>query len=161
MIEGEAARLEGVSVRPGDVPEGSAIGSLRRDANAYDLLRRPEVGYEDVVGLERVGFPDGYRELCEEEAAQIGQQLEIQARYMGYIERQSKEIERQRRHETTLLPTDLRYADVKGLSNEVREKLERIRPESIGQASRIAGMTPAAISLLLIHLKKYRMRRAG
>ena len=161
MIEREAARLEGISVRPGDVPEGSAIGSLRRDANAYDLLRRPEVGYEDVVGLERVGFPDGYRELCEEEAAQIGQQLEIQARYMGYIERQSKEIERQRRHETTLLPTDLRYADVKGLSNEVREKLERIRPESIGQASRIAGMTPAAISLLLIHLKKYRMRRVG
>ena len=161
MIECEADRLEGISVRPGDVPERSAIGSLRRDANAYDLLRRPEVRYEDVARLERVGFAHGYRELSEEDAAQIGQQLEIQARYLGYIERQGKEIERQRRHETTLLPADLRYADVKGLSNEVREKLERIRPESIGQASRIAGMTPAAISLLLIHLKKRHMKRAG
>ncbi len=161
MIEREAARLEGISVRPGDVPERSAIGSLSRDANAYDLLRRPEVRYEDLARLERVGFPDGYRELCEEEAAQIGQQLEIQARYMGYIERQTKEIERQRKHETTLLPTDLRYADVKGLSNEVREKLERIRPESIGQASRIAGMTPAAISLLLIHLKKRQIKKSA
>ena len=161
MLESEAGRLGAISVRPTDVPEHSAIGSLRRDATAYDLLRRPEVSYEDVGRLERVGFAHGYRDLCEEEAAQIGQQLEIRARYSGYIERQTKEIERQRRHGTTLLPPNLRYEDVKGLSNEVREKLERIRPESSGQASRIAGMTPAAISLLLIHLKKQQIRRSA
>ena len=161
IIERETERLHRITVRPGDVPAGSAIGVLSRDAIAYDLLRRPEVGYEDLARLQRVGFAEGYAALCEEQAARIGQQLEIQARYHGYIERQTREIERRHRHETTSLPADLRYSEVKGLSNEVREKLERIRPQSIGQAGRIAGMTPAAISLLLIHLKKRRIQRSA
>ena len=161
IIEGETDRLHRITVRPGDVPADSAIGVLSRDATAYDLLRRPEVRYEDLARLERVGFAEGYAALCEEQAARIGQQLEIQARYHGYIERQTREIERRHRHETTSLPADLRYSEVKGLSNEVREKLERIRPRSIGQAGRIAGMTPAAISLLLIHLKKRRIQRSA
>lgn len=161
IIERETDRLHRITVRPGDVPAGSAIGVLSRDATAYDLLRRPEVRYEDLARLERVGFAEGYAALCEEQTARIGQQLEIQARYHGYIERQTREIERRHRHETTSLPADLRYSEVKGLSNEVREKLERIRPQSIGQAGRIAGMTPAAISLLLIHLKKRRIQRSA
>jgi len=161
MIERETGRLGAITVRPPDVPEDSPIGVLSRDATALDLLRRPEMRYEDLVRLQRVGVAEGYAGLAEEVAAQIAQQLEIQARYRGYIERQTREIERHRKHATTPLPGDLDYSQVRGLSNEVREKLERIRPESIGQASRIAGMTPAAISLLLIHLKKRQMRRSA
>jgi tRNA uridine 5-carboxymethylaminomethyl modification enzyme len=161
MVERETERLSGITVRVGDVPADSAIGVLSHEATAYDLLRRPHVHYEELVQLERIGIADGYSELCDELAKQIGHQLEIQARYRGYIERQAKEIERHRRYATTPLPVDFQYSKITGLSNEVREKLERIRPDSIGQASRIAGMTPAAISLLLIHLKKRELRRSA
>jgi len=161
LVEKETARLGGIVVRPDDVPADSDVGALSRDAAAYDLLRRPEMRYEDIVALARVGTADGYAELSEELSTQIGRQLEIQARYSGYIERQADEIERQRKHDTTVLPDDFDYSVVTGLSNEVREKLERIRPASIGQASRISGMTPAAISLLLIHLKKRELKRSA
>jgi len=161
VIERETDRLDGITVRPGDVPDDAALGPLTRDVTAYDLLRRPDVRYEDLVRLARVGEAEGHAGVCDELATQIGRQLEIQARYRGYIERQTREIERHRRHATTPLPSDFQYSAVTGLSNEVREKLERIRPESIGQASRIAGMTPAAISLLLIHLKKRQMKRSA
>ena len=87
--------------------------------------------------------------------------LEIDAHYAGYVERQGTEIERQRRQADTRLPPDLDYAAVTGLSNELREKLARIRPDDIGQAARISGMTPAAISLLLIYVKKGRTTRAA
>jgi tRNA uridine 5-carboxymethylaminomethyl modification enzyme len=86
--------------------------------------------------------------------------LEIEAHYAGYVARQRDEIEQQRRHDATALPADLDYARVHGLSNEIREKLGRIRPHDIGQAARISGMTPAAISLLLVHLKKLKRRIA-
>ncbi len=161
LITDETERLKSVVVRPRDVPTGSDVGTLSRDATAYDLLRRPEMRYRDVTALPRVGPADISNELVEEHAAQVGQQLEIQARYHGYIERQSSEIERQRKNEVTPVPADFDYASVTGLSNEVREKLERIRPTSIGQASRISGMTPAAVSLLLIHLKKRELRRSA
>lgn len=161
LVEAESIRLAGVTVRPSDVSVESAIGSLSRDVVAYNLLKRPEVRYRDLVALERVGIADGYAELCEELAAQVGQQLEIQARYSGYIDRQAHEIDRQRKQAALSLPDDLDYTQVNGLSNEVRSKLERIRPISIGQAGRISGMTPAAISLLLIHLKKREIRRSA
>ena len=161
MVERETTRLGRIIVRPADVPGGSGIGPLGRDAAAYDLLRRPEVRYDDVVALERVGVADGYADLSDEVATQVARQLEIQARYSGYIERQTREIERHRKHETTALPEDFDYSNVTGLSNEVREKLARIRPQSIGQATRISGMTPAAISLLLIHLKKRELKRSA
>jgi tRNA uridine 5-carboxymethylaminomethyl modification enzyme len=161
MVETETARLGSITVRPADVPGGSGIGPLSRDAAAYDLLRRPEVNYEDLVALERVGFADGYADLSDEVATQVSRQLEIQARYSGYIERQTQEIERHRKHATMALPADFDYSNVSGLSNEVREKLARIRPASIGQASRISGMTPAAVSLLLIHLKKRELKRSA
>jgi tRNA uridine 5-carboxymethylaminomethyl modification enzyme len=87
---------------------------------------------------------------------QIRAQLEVAAKYSGYIERQEEEIARHRRNEETRLPSDLDYARVAGLSNEVRQKLEQIRPATVGQAARVAGVTPAAVSILLVHLKKSR-----
>jgi tRNA uridine 5-carboxymethylaminomethyl modification enzyme len=161
MVESETTRLNSITVRPADVPGDSDIGPLGRDATAYDLLRRPEVRYADLVKLERVGVADGYADLSDDVATQVARQLEIQARYSGYIERQTQEIERHRKHETTALPADFDYSNVSGLSNEVREKLAHIRPQSIGQATRISGMTPAAISLLLIYLKKYELKRSA
>ena len=161
LLDTEKNRLSQIVVRPRDVPEDSAIGVLSRDTNAHDLLRRPEIRYEELVKLERVGDMGNHPELSQEEVEQIGRQLEIQARYTGYIKRQKLEIDRQRKHEMTALPLDMEYTKIVGLSNEVREKLEKIRPKSVGQASRISGMTPAAISLLLIHLKKKRLRRSA
>ena len=161
MVETETTRLNSITVRPADVPVDSDFGPLRRDATAYDLLRRPEVRYEDLVALERVGPAYGYADLSDDVATQVARQLEIQARYSGYIKRQTQEIARHRKHESTALPADFDYSNVSGLSNEVREKLAHIRPQSIGQATRISGMTPAAISLLLIHLKKYELKRSA
>jgi tRNA uridine 5-carboxymethylaminomethyl modification enzyme len=91
------------------------------------------------------------------DAADVAEQVEIEAKYAGYLDRQREEIARQRRHEHTAIPGDFDYANVRGLSIEVQQKLERVRPETVGQAQRIPGMTPAAISLLLVHL----IRRRG
>jgi tRNA uridine 5-carboxymethylaminomethyl modification enzyme len=157
-IDAETARLRGIIVRPGDVAAESPIGALSRETRALDLLRRPEVRYQDVVALERVG-PAIEADLTDEQLEQLARSLEVNARYAGYIERQAQEIERQRRHMDTPLPPDIDYGAVAGLSNEVREKLARIRPENVGQAARISGMTPAAVSLLLIHLKKTEQRK--
>ncbi len=159
-IESEVARLSGIVVRPDDVPNGSRIGRLSRETGAYDLLRRPEGRYVDLVALPRVGLAEG-ASLSEELETQVASQLEIQARYHGYIERQTREIERQRKHVSTPLPDDMDYATVSGLSNEAREKLAGIRPQNIGQAARISGVTPAAVSLLLIHLKKRQHRKSA
>jgi tRNA uridine 5-carboxymethylaminomethyl modification enzyme len=156
----EAQRLSGIVVRPSDVPADSALEPLARDASAHGLLRRPGVAYRDVAKLERVGEPAGLGALDDEIAAQWIATLETDARYAGYVARQTMEIERQRRHDGTPLPADLDYAAVHGLSNEVREKLKKIRPHDIGQAARISGMTPAAISLLLVHLKRQTRRIA-
>jgi tRNA uridine 5-carboxymethylaminomethyl modification enzyme len=104
------------------------------------------VSYEELMSLPGIG--PGVLD------SRVAAQIEIQARYAGYIDRQHQEIERQRRHESARLPRDLDYTHVRGLSAEVRQKLDQHRPETIGQASRISGVTPAAISLLLVHLKK-------
>ena len=160
-IRSETERLAGIVVRPQDVPADSRFGPLRRDTKAQQLLRRPECRYSDLVALPRVGAGSDAGKLNEEMYSQVAGQLEIQARYQGYIERQSRDIEKQRKHQSTLLPAGLDYARVQGLSNEVREKLSRVRPASIGQAARIAGVTPAAVSLLLIHLKKREYRESA
>jgi len=149
--------LSDIVVRPPDVAADSALAPLTRDASAYALLRRPELGYRDVAALPRVGGSDALAMLTPETAEQWIGSLEIEAHYAGYVARQRDEIEQQRRHDATTLPADLDYARVHGLSNEIREKLGRIRPHDIGQAARISGMTPAAISLLLVHLKKRRI----
>jgi tRNA uridine 5-carboxymethylaminomethyl modification enzyme len=109
------------------------------------------VNYDDL--LEIAGSPD-WSEADDRLPAQVRTQIEVRAKYAGYIERQQDEIERQRRNEETLLPDDLDYLQVPGLSNEVRQKLTQTRPVTVGQAGRVPGVTPAAISILLVHLKK-------
>jgi tRNA uridine 5-carboxymethylaminomethyl modification enzyme len=137
------------------VPAGGVFAEpLSRESSAYELLRRPGVGYADVASVGRVGVSEGLAALDAERAEQWMGSLAIEAHYAGYVERQSVEIERQKREAGTVLPQDFDYGGVAGLSNELREKLARIRPNDIGQAARISGMTPAAISLLLVALKR-------
>ncbi|MEO8018282.1 MAG: tRNA uridine-5-carboxymethylaminomethyl(34) synthesis enzyme MnmG [Pseudomonadota bacterium] len=153
----ELERFKVTRIKATEIPaEWSArvLGdTATRDAlSAFDLLRRPEVAYQHVVELI------GPMQLPADDRlpAQIRAQIEVAAKYSGYIERQEEEISRQRRNEETRLPEDLDYARVTGLSNEVRQKLEQIRPATVGQAARVAGVTPAAVSILLVHLKKSR-----
>lgn len=121
---------------------------LQRDVNLEGLLKRPELNYDQLActfELERAN-------------AAVEEQLEIQTKYSGYIERQQNEIQKLQRSEKTVIPESFDYDVVSGLSNEVVQKLKKVRPESIGQASRISGVTPAAVSLLLVHLKKQRIK---
>jgi len=149
-IEREQQRLRDIIIRPGDLPAetGQRIlgDTLRRETRAAELLTRPVVTYETLMELPGIG--PGV------EDPKVAEQVEIQAKYAGYIERQKDEVERARQAEAVALPEDLDYDKVKGLSSEVREKLSRHRPATLGQAGRIPGVTPAAVSLLLIHLKK-------
>ncbi len=163
MIEQEKTRLSNLSVRPEDLDDiqRSAIGGpMRQVQKAAELLKRPELGYAGLTGISTVGprfrHPEEYPELTE----QIDAQIEIQARYQGYLQRQEQEIDRSRRHSATSLPVDLDYDNVRGLSHEIRQKLTDIHPATVGQASRISGMTPAAVSLLLVHIKKQRLKSA-
>jgi len=149
-VERERQRLRETWVRPGaQVPELELeiLGEpLKREARALELLARPQVSHAELLRL----LGEGPTEL----APAVTEQVEIQARYDGYIERQRAEIERQRGQESKVLPADFDFAGVRGLSTEVREKLCRVRPGTVGQAARIPGVTPAAVSLLLIHLKR-------
>ena len=155
MIEQERQRLRGIWVNPhhAQVSEINTHLSapLSKEANAEELLRRPEMTYALITTLSPFapGVPD----------IQAAEQVEIQIKYEGYIARQQEEIDKQLRNENTLLPTDLDYRQVNSLSNEVIAKLNDHKPTSIGQASRISGITPAAISILLIWLKKQGLLR--
>ncbi len=150
LIEQEQQRLKTSWLHPGKVDENKArkvLGdTLKREQNLYELLVRPNVTYEALMTLD-ASTP----QITDQ---QVIAQLEIQARYGGYIERQKNEIKRQSKLESTVLSDQLDYSIVRGLSNEARQKLSEQRPDTIGQASRIPGITPAAISLLLVHLKK-------
>ncbi|WP_026069249.1 tRNA uridine-5-carboxymethylaminomethyl(34) synthesis enzyme MnmG [Legionella tunisiensis] len=121
---------------------------LQQDCRAADLLKRPEINYKDLQAVAHLGLP--------ELANDVAEQVEIQSKYAGYIERQLLDIERLRKHENTQLPDHLDYTAVPGLSTEVIQKLSRIKPRTMAQAGRISGVTPAALSLLLIYLKKHR-----
>ena len=160
----EQARLAGTIVRPADLDEHdlSIFGSPpQKEQRATELLRRPELAYRDVVSLSVVGegeFPD---DLPPEQVEQVQLQLEVQAKYAGYIERQQREIERHSKQESLRLPADIDYSCVDGLSNEARQRLHRARPETLGHASRLEGVTPSTVSLLLIHLKKRQIRRTA
>jgi tRNA uridine 5-carboxymethylaminomethyl modification enzyme len=152
----EFQRLTATRIQPSAVPPDwttrvLAGTPLSRDFSAFELLLRPEVGYEDL--LEIAGRPD-WSDVDDRLPAQVRMQIEVRAKYAGYIERQQDEIERHQRNEETRLPDDLDYLQVAGLSHEVRQKLGESRPMTVGQASRVPGVTPAAISLLLVHLKK-------
>jgi tRNA uridine 5-carboxymethylaminomethyl modification enzyme len=149
-IEAETQRLRDTWVRPENLTAETGqrvLGQpLSRESNLLDLLRRPNVSYQGLMSLP--GVAQGSVD------EKVAEQVEIQAKYSGYIQRQQDEIARQRRHEDTVIPADFDYHAVKGLSAEVQEKLLRVHPKTIGQASRIPGVTPAAISLLLVYLKK-------
>ena len=150
-IEKEKQRLKSTWLQPGTVPDDMAkavVGNvLKKEANLLELLRRPEVTYQTLLTLPGSGEPVSDLKVAE--------QLEIQAKYQGYIDRQQGEIDKQKRNEQTKLSHEFDYSKVTGLSNEVAQKLNQHKPDSIGQASRISGVTPAAISLLLVYLKKH------
>ena len=146
-IETEKQRLSQLWLRPQDQATANLdMTNIRREVNCLELLRRPEITYQDLLHLPQVA--------ATAVATEIQQQIEIQQKYGGYIERQQTEIARLRRYETATLPIDLDYSQIRGLSSEVCQKLLQYRPTTLGQASRIPGITPAAISLLLVYLKK-------
>ncbi|MEZ0238114.1 MAG: tRNA uridine-5-carboxymethylaminomethyl(34) synthesis enzyme MnmG [Methylophilaceae bacterium] len=155
-IAREEERLKRTWVNPKTLPETEAVRVLgkpiEREYALFELLRRPDVSYEALLSLPDAG-PG-------ETDPQVRQQLEIAAKYQGYIDRQSEEIERSRHNEELALPEDLDYRDVRGLSIEAQQKLNKQRPQTLGQAGRISGITPAAISLLLVYLKKKYNARA-
>jgi tRNA uridine 5-carboxymethylaminomethyl modification enzyme len=146
----EAERLKSTWVNPRQLPEADALRVLgqpmEREYRLFDLLRRPQVSYASLMTLPGAGTALGESELIE--------QVEIQAKYQGYIERQQDEIDKSLAHESLALPEDIDYNEVRGLSFEVRQKLSQARPQTLGQASRVQGVTPAAISLLLVFLKR-------
>jgi tRNA uridine 5-carboxymethylaminomethyl modification enzyme len=151
-IARETERLKSTWVNPRNLPAETAIKVLgqpiEREYTLYDLLRRPNVSYRS---LSLISATD-----AEFEGTSVEEQVEIQAKYQGYIARQLDEVERHGGQASVALPADLDYAEVRGLSIEARQTLTRQRPETIGQAARISGITPAAISLLLVHLRRLR-----
>ena len=156
-IERESGRLAALWAAPGNAlgrEVEAVLGvAVSRETRALDLIRRPELDYAALMRVPALG--PGVDD------AQVAEQVEIGVKYAGYVERQREEIDRQRRHEDTVIPAGFEYAAVRGLSAEVRQKLEQVQPSSLGQAQRIAGMTPAAISLLLVHLERSRRTRVA
>jgi tRNA uridine 5-carboxymethylaminomethyl modification enzyme len=160
----ELERLQGIMVRSIAMSESDAQilqGGLQKESRAADLLRRPELGYKEVTALSMVGSGEWRDGMSTEQAEQVELQLEVQARYQGYIERQQREIDKNAKQEQLLLPADIEYASVTGLSTEARQRLEVARPQTIGHASRLEGVTPATVSLLLIHMKKRYLQRSA
>ena len=156
-IERETTRLGALWAAPanalGREVEAVLGVAVSRETSALDLIRRPELGYAALMRVPALG--PGVDD------ARVAEQVEIGIKYAGYVERQREEIARQQRHEETAIPAAFDYAAVRGLSAEVQQKLERVRPLTIGQAQRIPGMTPAAISLLLVHLERLRRSRVA
>jgi tRNA uridine 5-carboxymethylaminomethyl modification enzyme len=178
-VSDELSRLAAAVVHPAGVDEGllAKLGTpLSRETHALDLLRRPELAYDDLQHVapwaEIAPAADEYAapgaadankadsrwrsewRRDERLAEQVKKQVDVQAKYSGYLQRQNEEIERQLRNEELRMPENIDYGAVSGLSNEARQRLRDVRPETLGQAARIPGLTPAAVSLLLVHLKK-------
>jgi tRNA uridine 5-carboxymethylaminomethyl modification enzyme len=156
-IASELARLTARRFKPAQIPADWArrvLGTAApaRDVTALELLRRPEVGFQELTELD----PElAIRPLPDDRlVAQVQRDLSVQASYAGYIERAQQEIERASTQEHTPLPEDLDYAALGGLSNEVRQQLAAVRPATLGQAARVPGVTPAAVSILLVHLRR-------
>jgi len=159
-VSRETERLKSCWVNPRivDAQESESLlgKALEHEYSLFDLLRRPGVDYEVLMGLGdgRFASTDVSRETLGELHGPVIEQVEIAAKYSGYIDRQKEEVERAAHYENLALPADLDYMQVSSLSFEVRQKLQKPRPQTLGQASRISGVTPAAVSLLLVHLKK-------
>jgi tRNA uridine 5-carboxymethylaminomethyl modification enzyme len=144
----EQERLKSTWIQAGSAEaekiEAKVQTKLLREYNLYDLLKRPELTYADIANLKGEGIANEY----------AAEQIEIDAKYSGYIDRQQEEIDRLRAYENTLIPADFDFTQVEGLSNEVKQKLGNVRPQTLAQASRISGVTPAAVSHLLLYMKK-------
>lgn len=162
-IERETSRLSTLLVRPADLDaaQQEKLGRpMRCEQKAIELLKRPELDYHAVTHISSVGIREIAAEESQEMTEQIESQVEIEARYKGYVLRQQQEVERARNNEQTALPDDIDYGSVRGLSNELCQKLNETQPSTVGQANRISGMTPAAIALLLVHIKKRQLKSA-
>jgi tRNA uridine 5-carboxymethylaminomethyl modification enzyme len=168
-VSRETEKLKSTWIHPGRLPAADAerlVGkALEHEHSLTDLLRRPGVGFDTVAEVARIARPEAgvsretlAADLGEPLARAVIEQVEIATKYAGYIDKQVEEVERAAAYEGLALPADLDYAQVSALSHEVRQKLNRHRPATLGQASRISGVTPAAISLLLVHLKKGRFK---
>jgi tRNA uridine 5-carboxymethylaminomethyl modification enzyme len=158
LSEAEVGRLAQMRLKAAEVPapwsERVLGGPLTRDTSAFELLRRPQVSYEalsELTGVPAWAVPGAADDRL---PPQVRTQVEVRAKYAGYIERQREEIERARRNEEMVLPAELEYALMSGLSHEVRQKLAEVRPATLGQAARVPGVTPAAVQILLVHLKR-------
>lgn len=153
----ETARLRALWATPGNAlgreVEATLGVAVSRETNVLDLIKRPELDYATLMQVPSLGPAVA--------DAKVAEQVEIGVKYAGYLDRQRDEIARQQRHENTAIAPEFDYAGVRGLSAEVQQKLERVRPQTIGQAQRIPGMTPAAISLLLVHLERARRSRVA
>ena len=156
-IARETGRLRALWATPANALGREVADTLgvqvSRETNVLDLIKRPELDYAKLMAVPSIGPAV--------DDAQVAEQVEIGVKYAGYLDRQRDEIERQQRNESTPIPAGFDFASVRGLSAEVQQKLERVQPETIGQAQRIPGMTPAAISLLLVHLERARRTRVA
>jgi len=165
-VSRETSRLAKTWVTPKSLPMEQAVALLGKpidhEYSLAELLRRPEVGYRQLMSVQDGALlPEQPLATDPVTLAQIEEQIEISVKYQGYIDRQAGEIVRNESHENTRLPADIDYKEVRGLSFEVCQKLNHHRPETMGQASRISGVTPAAISLLMVHMKKRSGRAAA
>jgi tRNA uridine 5-carboxymethylaminomethyl modification enzyme len=156
-IARETGRLRALWATPANALGREVADTLgvqvSRETNVLDLIKRPELDYARLMSVPSIGPAV--------DDAQVAEQVEIGVKYAGYLDRQRDEIERQQRNESTPIPAGFDFAGLRGLSAEVQQKLERVQPETIGQAQRIPGMTPAAISLLLVHLERARRMRVA
>ena len=156
-IARETGRLRALWATPANALGREVADTLgvqvSRETNVLDLIKRPELDYAKLMAVPSIGPAV--------DDAQVAEQVEIGVKYAGYLDRQRDEIERQQRNESTPIPPGFDFAGVRGLSAEVQQKLERVHPETVGQAQRIPGMTPAAISLLLVHLERARRTRVA
>jgi tRNA uridine 5-carboxymethylaminomethyl modification enzyme len=167
-VSRETERLRSIWVNPNNLPAEESqrvLGkSIEHEYNLADLLRRPDVRYADLMGLDGGRYADASLAPASKDTApdvfvaSVIEQVEIAAKYSGYIERQKEEVGRAAYYENLRLPAELDYMQVSALSFEARQRLNQHRPETLGQASRLSGITPATISLLLIHLKKGNFR---
>ncbi|TXH47881.1 MAG: tRNA uridine-5-carboxymethylaminomethyl(34) synthesis enzyme MnmG, partial [Burkholderiaceae bacterium] len=168
-VSRETERLKSTWVHPAILPAADAerlLGkAIEREYSLSDLLRRPQANYDTLCEVAKIAKPGSgvsretlRSQLGDSLADAVIEQVEIAVKYAGYIDKQKEEVSRAQAYEHLKLPPELDYAQVLALSHEVRQKLNKHRPETLGQASRISGITPAAISLLLIHLKKGRFK---
>ena len=171
LVSRETERLKSIWVNPRNLPASEServLGkAIEHEHNLADLLRRPDVSYLSLMSLEAGKYanpdllPEAQDEVSRETLQAVIEQIEIASKYAGYIDRQRDEVQRAAHYENLKLPEDLDYNQITALSIEIRQRLTRYRPETLGQASRLSGITPAAISLLLIHLKRSRVKGFG